>query len=90
MPEPYLNTPVWDSPEDDDQQQVVAWIAKLAEECLLMADKLGDSFDQYEEHWQPDMLLAVEHIHRELFMLCNLAAKYNLMELPHEVTVSVV
>lgn len=69
MSEPYLEVPEWGSEEDDDMQHAVAWCNQLAQECLDMAEQIADAFDQYAEHWQPEMLTDIERVHRDLMQL---------------------
>ena len=83
MPEPYLDVPLWGSEDDDAQQQVVAWIIKLAEECLVMAEQIANSFDKYPEEWKPEMLQDVERLHHELMQLVAELDKSGLLDTPN-------
>lgn len=75
---PYVDLPLWGSEAEDEEQQVVAWIDKLAQECLSMAEQIADAFDQYPEHWKPDMLTDVERVHHELVQVLGVMKKAGL------------
>lgn len=78
-----IDPPEWGTPEDDDQQQVMAWLDKLASECQSMADNIADAFDKYPGSWAPDTLSDMEAIHRDLMLLGVAMQKAGFMETKH-------
>lgn len=78
-----MDTPLWDAPEQDAEQDALAWIDKVANECLDMADNIADAFNRFPYQWRADMLMDVEDAHRELMLLVGRLQKAGIMETPH-------
>lgn len=62
----YLDVPLWDSEEQDMQQQAVAYCVRLAEKVMALAEQIAEAVDQYPYHWGPDDLLPLEQVLSDL------------------------
>lgn len=80
MPAPYLDVPLWQSEEEDMQQQAAAWVAAQANKGYLLADDICRALDKPEQEWRPDDALIIEEVVSTLRLLRKRMVAENVLK----------
>lgn len=80
MPAPYLDVPLWQSEEEDMQQQAAAWVAAQANKGYLLADDICRALDKPETEWRPEDALIIEEVVSTLRLLRKRMVAENVLK----------
>ena len=74
------DVPMWQTEEEDMQQQAQAYVARVATKAYLVNDDIAKGLDISDAEWRPDEARVVEEVYQLLLEARKLMLKEGILQ----------